>query len=213
MRLSPIREFGLKAVLWLPMAFFLWFVLSSPLVWPVIQLAKLALLSIWPNLYAEVIQNGHTMDVVTRVLVNQAGPDGRSGVGELVLTQNPLIYGYSLPLFSGLAMATPIGGWRRTLHFAIALSVIWLTQAFGVVCESLKVLGFDSGAAGANAVTAAGLQPDAIALAYQFGYLILPAVVPIALWLGLNRDFIEALVHPSEEPEGGSAGHKLDVQE
>ena len=39
-----------------------------------------------------------------------------------------------------------------------------------------------------------------VALAYQFGYLILPAVVPAALWIGLNRSFIERLVRRDGEP-------------
>ncbi|MCB1577033.1 MAG: hypothetical protein KDI81_06730, partial [Xanthomonadales bacterium] len=108
MEMSPIRGLGLRAVLWLPLSFFIWFAFASPLVWPVVQMAKLGLLSIWPNLFSDVVQNGHNMEVTTRLLVNQVAPDGRSGIGELVLVQNPLLYGYSLPLFSGLAMATPI---------------------------------------------------------------------------------------------------------
>src|SRR5690606_25422566 len=83
----------------------------------------------------------------------------------------------------------------------------------GVVAESLKVLAFDSGAAGANAVIAAGIAPDPVALAYQFGYLILPAITPIALWLGLNRDFIESLVHPAEEPEAVLPGQTQETEE
>ena len=210
---SEVRAVGLRALLWLPLSFFIWFAFSSPLIWPVVQMAKLAMLSIWPSLFADVVQHGHGMEVTTRILVNQVAPDGRSGIGELILVQNPLLYGYSLPLFSGLAMATPLGFRRRLLQFAIALAVIWLAQAMGVVAESLKVLAFDSGAAGANAITAAGIQPDPVALAYQFGSLILPAVTPIALWLGLNRDFIESLVHPAEEPEGELPGQTRDTKE
>jgi hypothetical protein len=213
MTASPIRGFGLRAVLWLPLAFFLWFVLAEALVWPVIQLAGFALTSLWPSLFTDVVQSGHTMDVGTRLLVDQVGADGRGGIGELVLTQNPLIYGYSLPLFSGLAMATPVVGRRRLVQFAIAFAVIWLAQALGVVAESLKLLGFDSGEAGAAAVTRAGISADAIALAYQFGYLILPAVVPVALWLGLNRDFVQSLVHPVAEPMGHPPGPRPEVQE
>ena len=123
MEMSPIRGLGLRAVLWLPLSFFIWFAFASPLVWPVVQMAKLGLLSIWPNLFSDVVQNGHNMEVTTRLLVNQVAPDGRSGIGELVLVQNPLLYGYSLPLFSGLAMATPITIRRRLAQFAIALSV------------------------------------------------------------------------------------------
>jgi hypothetical protein len=210
---SEVRAVGLRAVLWLPLSFFIWFAFASPLVWPVIHMAKVAMLSFWPSLFSEIAQNGHSMEVTTRVLVNQTAPDGRSGIGELVLIQNPLLYGYSLPLFSGLAMATPLGFRRRLVQFAIALTVIWLAQAFGVVAETIKVLAFDSGAPGANAVTAAGISPNPAALAYQFGYLILPAVTPIALWVGLNRDFIESLVHPAEEPVTPSPGQTRDEQE
>jgi hypothetical protein len=153
------------------------------------------------------------MEVTTRLLVNQVAPDGRSGIGELVLVQNPLLYGYSLPLFSGLAMATPISVRRRLAHFAIALSAMWIAQAFGVVAETFKMLAFDSSAAGANAIVGAGISPDSIALAYQFGYLILPAVMPVALWIGLNRAMIESLVHPVAEPASGSPGPSEDTQE
>ena len=210
---SEIRAIGLRAVLWLPLSFFIWFAFASPLTWPVIQIAKLSMLTFWSSLFSEIVQNGHSMEVTTRVLVNQIAPDGRSGIGELVLIQNPLLYGYSLPLFSGLAMATPMSIRRRLLQFAIALAVIWIAQAFGVVAETLKVLAFDSGTPGANAFTAAGISPDPVALAYQFGYLILPAVTPIALWAILNRHFIESLVHSGEEPIPDSSGQSDDTQE
>lgn len=210
---SEVRAIGLRALLWLPLSFFIWFSFASPLIWPVIHMAKLCMLSFWPSLISDIVQNGHSMEVTTHVLVNQTAPDGRSGIGELVLIQNPLLYGYSLPLFSGLAMAIPLTMRRRVVQFAIAFVVIWLTQTFGVVAETLKVLAFNSGPPGASAVTAAGISPDPVALAYQFGNLILPAVTPIALWVGLNRDFIEALVHPAAEPATVLSGQTRDDQE
>ena len=213
MKESPIRGLGLRALLWLPLSFFFWFYFASPLVWPVVKLAKLGLVTLWPDLFSDVVQNGHSMEVTTHLLVNQVAPDGRSGIGELVLVQNPLLYGYSLPLFSGLAMATPISARTRLAHFAVALSVIWIAQALGVVAEAFKMIAFNSGAAGANAITNAGISPDVIALGYQFGYLILPAVVPVALWLGLNRKFIDSLVYPDEEPSGRGAGPSAGTQE
>ncbi len=213
MKESPIRGLGLRALLWLPLSFFFWFYFASPLVWPVVKLAKLGLVTLWPDLFSDVVQNGHSMEVTTHLLVNQVAPDGRSGIGELVLVQNPLLYGYSLPLFSGLAMATPISARTRLAHFAVALSVIWIAQAVGVVAEAFKMIAFNSGAAGANAITNSGISPDVIALGYQFGYLILPAVVPVALWLGLNRKFIDSLVHPDEEPSGRGAGPSAGTQE
>ena len=57
-----------------------------------------------------------------------------------------------------------------------------------------------------EALAGHGLSLDVIALASQFGYLVLPAVVPVALWILMNRRFLEALVGWSGEPEGGSDG-------
>ncbi len=59
--------------------------------------------------------------------------------------------------------------------------------------ESLKTVAIDVGAEGLKAAQAAGLPLDLIALWYQFGYLILPALVPAVLWIVLNRRFIESL--------------------
>ena len=122
MRISPIRGFGLRALLWLPLSFFLWFAFASPLVWPVVHLTKLGLLSLWPELFSDVVQLGHDMEVTTHVLVNQVTQTGASGIGQLILPQNPLIYGYSLPLFSGLVMATPILARWRLLQLALAFT-------------------------------------------------------------------------------------------
>lgn len=207
-KLSPIREFGLRALLWLPLAFVLWFAFSSPLIWPVVQLSRLALLGMWPNIFSDLQPGGEIYDATgkvlaysgylvqlsTKILTMMSDGAGKSGVAYLDPVLNPMVYGYSLPLFAGLAMATPITILRRVLQFALALAVIWLAQSFGLIAEALKVIAFSSGEPGAKAIAATGLPLEGIALAYQFGYLILPAVVPVALWIGLNRDFIEQLI-------------------
>ncbi len=221
MTANPIREFGLRAALWLPLAFVIWFWLAPFWVWPAVVIARHVLLGIWGGLFSVVAQGGDLLDAAGRVIAHAgylvqltttvmvtvpAGPGGPGGVGVLEPTINPMVYAYSLPLFGGLAMATPLSTRRRLMQLAIALAVIWIAQAFGIVAESLKALAIDSGNEGAAAVAQAGLSPNAIALAYQFGYLILPAVVPVALWVGLNRAFIEALVRPVGEPRAHSEG-------
>jgi hypothetical protein len=208
-KLSPVHEFALKAALWLPLSFVVWFGMAPLWVWPPTVLARKALLGFWPGLFTALAQGGDMLDasgrvighagylltLTTSVLVNVPG-----GAGVLEPTLNPMIYAYSLPLFSGLAMATPLTARRRLFEIAIAFVAIWIAQAFGIVAESLKFVAIDAGAEGAAATARAGLSPSAIALAYQFGYLILPAVVPAALWIGLNRAFIERLVGRDGEP-------------
>ncbi|TCO42719.1 exosortase H-associated membrane protein [Dokdonella fugitiva] len=215
MALSPIREFGLKAVLWLPLAFVVWFWAAPLWVWPAMLVAKQVLLGHWGTLFESVRLGGELLDAGGRV-VARAGylvslgtrvtVDVRGATGVLEPTLNPMVYAWSLPLFGGLAMATPLSTGRRMLQFALALAVIWLGQAFGIVAEALKTLAFDAGASGAAAVAQAGLDANAIALAYQFATLVLPAIVPVALWIGLNRAFIETLVGRGREPRPGDRG-------
>lgn len=212
---SPIREFALKAVLWLPLAFVIWFWLAPFWVWPAMLLAKQVLLGFWGGVFTDVGlggeildagghaigQAGHLVQLATSVTVRvPAGPGGPGGIGVLEPTVNPMVYGYSLPLFFGLAMATPLSSGRRALQLLLALAVIWTSQALGIVAESLKTLAFDAGPEGVAAIAGAGLSAPAIALAYQFSYLIVPAVVPAVLWIGLNRDFIGRLVGSGREP-------------
>ncbi|MGN6520628.1 MAG: exosortase H-associated membrane protein [Dokdonella sp.] len=209
MALSPIREFGLKALLWLPLAFVIWFWAAALWVLPAMLIAKPVLLGHWGDLFESVRLGGELLDGAGRSLGREAYLISlgtrvtvvvQGGAGVLEPTLNPMIYAWSLPLFGGLAMATPLSSGRRLVQFMFALAVIWLAQAFGIVAESLKTLAFDAGASGAAAIARAGLDSNAIALAYQFATLILPAIVPVALWIGLNRAFIETLVGQGREP-------------
>ena len=214
MRLSPVHEFALKAALWLPLSFVIWFYGAALWSFPAVRLARVVLTRGWPALFSALAQGADVLDASGRVVAHAGylltlttavtvNVDG--GVGVLEPTLNPMVYAYSLPLFVGLAMATPLATRRRIVQIAIAFALIWLAQAFGIVAESLKFLAFDAGEPGRDAIAKAGLAPNAIALAYQFAFLILPAVLPAALWIGLNRAFIERLVRPDREPPVESA--------
>jgi len=214
MRLSPVHEFALKAALWLPLSFVIWFYGAALWSFPAVRLARVVLTRGWPALFSALAQGADVLDASGRVVAHAGylltlttavtvNVDG--GVGVLEPTLNPMVYAYSLPLFVGLAMATPLATRRRIVQIAIAFVLIWIAQAFGIVAESLKFLAFDAGEPGRDAIAKAGLAPNAIALAYQFAFLILPAVLPAALWIGLNRAFIERLVRPEREPPVESA--------
>jgi hypothetical protein len=221
MVLSPLRRFLLAALLWLPFAFFVWFWFAAPLVWPVIQLAKLALLSAWPQLFTAVSQGadlldaqGHVlehlpylMQLSTSILVDVAAPGAAANFGFIEPTVNPMVYGYALPLFAGLVLATPLRLRQRVAQLAVGFPLIWLAQAFGVISESLKTVTIDAGPMGVEAAARAGLSLNLIALCYQFGYLILPSLVPAVLWIVCNRTFIELLIRrDNAEPAAATQG-------
>jgi hypothetical protein len=205
--MNPLKRFMLSALLWLPLMFFLWFWFAAPLVWPVIQLAKLVLLKAWPQVFTAVSQGadlldaqgrvlghpGYLMQLSTSVMVNVAPAGQPAQFGLIEPTVNPMIYGYSLPLFAGLVMATPLSRGQRLIQCALGIPLLWMAQTFGAVSESLKTAIIDTGSFGLEAAQRAALSPNLIALCYQFGYLILPSLLPAVLWICLNRRFIEDL--------------------
>jgi hypothetical protein len=203
MTLSPLRRFVLSALLWLPACFLLWFAFDGAVVWPVAQVTGWLLPTLLPQAIGELTQLGALLEVDTR-LMTPADEAGR--VGLLVLEIRPLIYAWCLPLFAGLVMATPLERRERVIELAIGLPVLWLVVCWGTVFDVLKVLAFDAGPLGVAAIERAGFSADAVALGYQFGYLILPAVMPVALWVLLNRAFLEELVGWAREPNATVAG-------
>ncbi|GIX32839.1 MAG: hypothetical protein KatS3mg125_0795 [Lysobacterales bacterium] len=213
-----LKQFFLLGLLWLPMMFFLWFSLRTAVVYPVTRGVAWLSSLLLPGLVTDVAQDYHR--ITYAFLVPIQGVPGLPQGPLLIEAQytNVLMYCYGLPLLFGLIMATPLN-WRRTfLQMGIGLLVLWPVQIFGVMGDILKSLAFGVGQAVEAGLADAGfaaLAPQAaaagqaavhaeltarfgslevIALVYQFGYLILPAVVPVALWLAMNRRFIEELV-------------------
>jgi hypothetical protein len=197
MQLSPLRQFILAAALWLPACFFLWALLISPILWPVARVADLILVQLMPLAIEGIEQSGQQFEVVTRLLT-EADASGR--IGQLILTSTPMVYAWCLPLFAGLVMAAPLERRSRLIQFAIGVPVLWLVVCWGAVFDALYLLQFKAGPLGEAALQQAGLGTDLVALGYQFGYLILPPVVPIALWIGLNSAFLQELVEFNREP-------------
>lgn len=204
--LSPLRQFVISAALWLPACFTLWAVFAGVIVWPIARLTDLVLGGAFGELISDVVQLGAMLEIETR-LQTAAAPGERIGV--LVLENNPLVYAWCIALFAGLVMATPLERRQWLVQLAIGIPVLLLTSTWGAVFDVLKLLTFDAGPLGAAAIARLGMAPDAVALGYQFGYLILPAVTPVALWVLLNRAFLEQLVgwstEPAAVPDGPSA--------
>lgn len=204
MTISPLRQFVLAAMLWLPACFALWALWATLIVWPVAGVTDWVLPHLLPDAIAGVELAGPKLEVETKLLT-QADASGR--VGAMVLEVAPLIYAWCLPLFVGLAMATPLSWRHRFVQLLIGLPVLWVVVCWGATFDVLKLLAFDAGPLGQAAVQVGGWSLDAIALGYQFGYLILPAVTPVALWIVLNREFLEGLVGWRGEPRDAGTGH------
>jgi len=185
---NPVKEMFLLAALYLPLGFFLWFSFASALMWLPARIVGLALTGLYPELFERVVQLGFKLEIQTAIRMERM-VEGK--VALLNTAVNPMIYAWGMALLFGLIMATPMSARRRMLQLLVSYLVLSLVIVWGVFWETWTDLAFRMGPEAAAAVAGAGMSPTLIALCYQLGYLMLPAVVPLAIWILMNRPFLE----------------------
>jgi len=191
---TKIKQLLVAAVLFLPLSFFVWFYSATLLVLPVHWLAEWVLTHWQPDLFKEITQNYYLLNVQTLIFPDQEFSQGAGKLAVLEVTANPMIYGYGLAVFAGLVMARPDLTWKQRLRqLLLGYVVVVLIQTWGVIWDVFKNLFFSAGPDAQKAVLEIGIDPNLIALFYQTGYLIFPAVIPVMVWIVLNRDFISEL--------------------
>jgi len=190
---SPIKELFISAVLYLPLCFFIWFYAAPVLVMPAKWLAA-TVMQLWQaELFNGIEQQQYLFHVQTLIFPQDYnGQDAQLAV--LDVTVNPMKYGYGLAVFAGLVISVPnLKSKSKLVQLAIGFSVISLIQANGVFWETCKSLLFSGGDEAFQAINNTGISHNLVAAMYQMSYLILPAVVPIVIWVLLNRCFIEEI--------------------
>jgi len=183
MRLSLVGFFLLKAIAWFIVCLFVWYQLGSLVTMPASLLARAAVATVFPDWAEGVEQAGTTLTLLTTLEVS-----GVAGVPEgQIAVFSPevgfLKYGYGLPLLIALLFASG----ARPLFAKVALGALALLpfQVWGVCFDWLKQTGIDTGIAPFSP-----LARELIAFGYQFGYLVLPALVPVMLWVAMDRRFL-----------------------
>ena len=126
------------------------------------------------------------MTVLTTLKPGQAVAGGAVSVDV-----NMLLYSFGLPMFAALVLAAREPRWSRIL--AIGYVALLPVVAFGVVADFLKNVAITAGPMVASQTGFSPLQREAIVFAFQFGSLILPTVVPAAVWVLTHRRFLERL--------------------
>jgi len=104
---------------------------------------------------------------------------------------NLLLYSFGMPLLAALTLAAREPSWKR--HLLVGYVVIIPFIAFGGFADFLKNVAITAGPAVASQTGFSAAQREAIAFAFQFGSLILPAIVPAIVWVLMHRRFLERL--------------------
>jgi len=186
---SPLTRFILAAIAWLPVTFGAWFLLAPVLLWPVRLLVQLIC-----RVGLGDLVHGLEVDGSSLAFLTTLKPGEGMGAGVVSVDVNMRVYAFGMPLFAALTIASrEANGWR-TLAIGYAAMVPFV--AWGVLADFLKGIALVAPAAVASQTGFSALQREMIAYAYQFGSLILPAVVPAVLWVLLHRAFLERLRRP-----------------
>jgi hypothetical protein len=181
-----LPAFVLATLAWLVPAFTVWYFAAPVIVAPAVLLARLVAGLGLPDIVQSIEQAGSTATFVTTLRAASAGARG-----VVTVDVNTLLYSFGRPLFAALTLAARESAWKR--HLVLGYVAMLPFVAWGIVAEFLKNVAITSGPAIASQAGFGPWQREAIAFAYQFGALILPAVVPAVLWVALHGAFIARL--------------------
>jgi hypothetical protein len=188
-----LSEMLILASMWMLFGFMLWFYLSAFHGAPA-RLASEAILAhiLGDDFHRIIVEPNQNFLFQVETQIQFTFRDGTTDALGFVV--NPLIFTYGLPLLFGLVMGTDVSWLRKFVIMLIGYAVITVVQVWGVVWQSLKMLAFNFGEQTHAIVTSHGVSDAAIALGYQLGTLIFPALAPIFVWVLTNRPLVEQFV-------------------
>jgi hypothetical protein len=188
-----LSELLILASMWMLFGFMIWFYLSAFHGAPARMAADAILGHILGSDFNRIIvePNQHFIYQVETNIPFTFRDGTTEALGFIV---NPLVFSYGLPLLFGLVMGSDVSWKRKAVIMLIGYVVITLVQIWGVVWQSLKMLAFNFGEQTHAIVQAHGVSDAAIAMGYQLGTLIFPALAPIFVWVLSNRPLVEQFV-------------------
>jgi len=197
---ASVAKFALHVGLWLPACFAAWYFGARYLA-PIIGDAAVALVGLArPGLVAALERQDLLLVFVTSIEVHPQ--PGQTGV--LLVEVNPLLYTAGLPLFLALMLASRARWWTLLVGALLLLPF----QAWGVAFDFLAQVGVKAGPEVSARAGLLGWRAEAVALSYQLGSLVFPALVPAALWMAFNRPLLASLVQRAADPREPTAAVK-----
>ena len=179
-----IAIFFARALLCLFPLLALWYWAREWVVMPVAWLADQAMLFFFSRWVTGSELHGVNQALLT--VLNVPHPSGH--VADLSPEAVVLTYCYGLPLLVALFVAARAKGlwWKLPLCAAALLPF----QAWGVCLSWLLQVAVQAGEFTRAKTYFSAWDQNLIALGYQFGFLLMPTLVPLLLWLFFERRFV-----------------------
>ena len=184
---SPLGVFVIKVFAWLPVAFVVWYFAAPVLLWPAAILVEFFARAGFADLVRGVEQAGATITFATSLKPGTSSAQS----GQITVDVDMLLYAFGLPLYAALTLAAREPGWP--LRLCIGYAVLVPFVAWGVLADFLKNVAITAGPLVASQTGFVAWQREMIAFAFQFGSVILPAVVPAVTWVLTHRKFLDRL--------------------
>lgn len=181
---SVISGFFLRTFLWLIPSLALWYWARDYVVMPVAWLAKALMRFFFPGWVSGTELEGIHATLITWLAV----PHASGRMADLTPEVSVLTYCYGLPLLLALFLGVRAKGlWWKLPVSAMALLPF---QAWGVCFAWLLQIAVEAGQYTRSTTYFNSLEVNLIGLGYQLGFLLLPTVIPMLIWLYLERTFV-----------------------
>lgn len=180
-----VKGFLFKILIWLPLAFIIWYFLTPAIVYLVAFFSKGIILQTTNGTVIDLVQHNQVLHIITKFAAPQ---ENEINAGRLVFAVNVMKYGYGLALFAAMLLATPDKLSNKIQNFLLGFIVLLFVQVWGVTFESMMTLVFKLGRGVGESIGTTAFTREVIALGYQLGSLILPAVTPIILWFIMYQE-------------------------
>ncbi len=212
--LSP-RLFFMRTLFWLPLLLIAWYLGSSWLLRPTLELTKLLFPLGLPNLIESIDIQQHYLLINTYLGADSSAelPQGFArftdnffATGQhypflLTLPLDSLKYAYGLPVLIALTLASPTKVSHKLITCFLGFGLVSLIVVWGLYFNTANLLALDLKPELTTQTKA--LWPPLnesfiqafIALAYRIGFLIFPVVLPILLWAQQHSDLVQQLIH------------------
>jgi len=184
---KPLTRFFLRTLVLLVLLTGVWSQVGKWTSQPVSTLTHMALEFGAPYWVESVKKTPELIQVQSRLQIPMKG-----GVGDVIVEANPSHYAYGQPILWALLLAA--GGSGRVGKLALGYVLLLPAQAFSLTMDLVKQMAM-AAPGGIRVLHIDQWQLELIGLSYQLGTLVLPTVVPIAVWLVLDRGYVERLVY------------------
>ena len=181
-----LPAFVLAVLAWLPATFAVWYFGAPVLLWPAALLIEGIARTAFARLVTGVEQTGAMVSFVTSLRPGTGLTDALVSVDV-----NLLLYSFGMPMLAALILAAREQTWKR--HLLVGYIVLVPFIAWGGLADFLKNVAISAGPQVASQTGFSAAQREVIAFAFQFGSLILPAIVPAIVWVLMHRRFLERL--------------------